>query len=164
MNLNNTTDTGAVVVTGGVSAAALVFLKTSLENMIPFLIVAAILIVVDLYFGIKAAKKRGDVVRASTALRKTIGKTFEYICWVTLAASIGVAFEFKALEWVILGLVLGNEVLSIAGNYFYIHGYKLEGFDLLKFIGKKAGVDTEGIKLEKIEENESNRKPTDKHD
>lgn len=162
MNLNNTPDTGAVVVTGGVSAAALVFLKTSLETMIPFLIVAAVLIAVDLYFGIKAARKRGELVRASTALRKTIGKSFEYICWVTLAASIGVAFEFKALEWVVLGLVMGNEVLSIAGNYFFVHGYRLEGLDILKIIGKHAGVETDGIKLEKIESDEN--KSSDKHD
>lgn len=156
MNLNNTTDTGGVVVTGGVSAAALVFLKTSLENMIPFLIVAAVLIIADLYFGIRAAKKRGDKVRASTAIRKTIGKSFEYICWVTLAASIGVAFELKALEWVVLGLVMGNELVSIAGNYFYIHGYKISGFDFLKLIKSKTGIDTDDIKIEKIEENESN--------
>lgn len=162
MNLNNTPDTGGVVVTGGVSAAALVFLKTSLETMIPFLIVAAVLIAVDLYFGIKAARKRGELVRASTALRKTIGKSFEYICWVTLAASIGVAFEFKALEWVVLGLVMGNEVLSIAGNYFFVHGYRLEGLDILKIIGKRAGVETDGIKLEKIESDEN--KSSDKHD
>lgn len=155
MNLNNTTDTGGVVVTGGVSAAALVFLKTSLANMIPFLIVAAILIVADLYFGIRAAKKRGDVVRASTAIRKTIGKSFEYVCWVTLSASIGVAFELKALEWVVLGIVMGNELVSIAGNYFYIHGYKISGLDFLKLIKGKTGIDTDEIKVEKIEENES---------
>lgn len=148
----NTTDTGAVVVTGGVSAAALVFLKTSLANMIPFLIVAAVLITVDLYFGIRSAKKRGEVVRASTALRKTIGKAFEYVCWVTLSASIGVAFEFKALEWVVLGLVMGNELMSIIGNYFFVHGYKISGFDFMKLIKSKTGIDTDDIKIEKIEE------------
>lgn len=144
--------------TGGVSAAALLFLKTSIERMVPFMIVAAILIMTDLYFGVRAAKKRGELVRASTALRKTLGKTFEYVCWVTLSASISAAFEFTALQWVILGLVMGNELLSIAGNYFYIHGYKLEGFDLLKLLKSKTGIDTDGISITKIEDEKDGNK------
>lgn len=148
-------NTASVVVQGGVSSAALIFLKMSLANMIPFLIVAAVLIVADLYFGIRAAKKRGEAVRASTAVRKTFGKMFEYICWVTLAASLSLAFEMQAIEWVVLGIVMGNELISVAGNYFYIHGYKITGFDFLKLIKGKTGLDTDDIKIEKIEENES---------
>ena len=152
MNLGHTTtDTGATVLTGGVSAAALVFVKMSIERMIPFLFVAALLIAVDLYFGIKSAKKRGETVRASTALRKTIGKTFEYVCWVTLSASLSLAFEWQPLEWIVLGLVMGNELLSIIGNYFFIHGYKITGFDLLKLLKNKTGIDTDDIKIEKID-------------
>lgn len=145
-------NTASVVVQGGVSSAALIFLKTSLTNMIPFLIVAAVLIIVDLYFGIRAAKKRGEQVRASTAVRKTFGKMFEYICWVTLSASLSMAFELQAIEWVVLGIVMGNELISVAGNYFYTHGYKITGLDFLKIIKSKTGIDTDDIKVEKIEE------------
>lgn len=152
MEINQTTDTGGAVLTGGVSAAALLFLKMSITRMIPFLIVAGLLIISDLYFGIRAAKKRGERVRASTALRRTIGKMFEYVCWITLSASLSLAFEFPALQWVVLGLVMGNELLSVAGNYFYIHGYKIEGFDLLKLIKSKTGIDTDAIQVTKIDE------------
>lgn len=152
MEINQTTDTGGAVLTGGVSAAALLFLKMSITRMIPFLFVAGLLIISDLYFGIKAAKKRGERVRASTALRRTIGKVFEYVCWITLSASLSLAFEFPALQWVVLGLVMGNELLSVAGNYFYIHGYKVEGLDLLKLIKGKTGIDTDGISVTKIDE------------
>ena len=148
----NQTNTASVVVQGGVSTAAILFLKTSLMDMIPYLIVAAVLIAVDLYFGIKAAKKRGETIRFSSAIRRTVGKMFEYVCWVMLSASLAIAFDFKAIEWIVLGIVMGNELMSIAGNYFFLHGYRIEGLDFLKIIGKKTGIDTSEISVVKIED------------
>ena len=148
----NQSSTVSAVVQGGVSTAAVLFLKTSLMDMIPYLIVAAVLIAVDLYFGIKAARKRKETIRFSKAVRRTVGQMFEYVCWVMLSASLSIAFDFKAVEWIVLGLVMGNEVMSVAGNYFFIHGYRIEGFNFLSLISKKAGIDTSDIQVIKVDE------------
>lgn len=55
------------------------------ENMIPFLLLAIVLIFVDSRFGVAAAKKRGEQIRPSRKWRRAINKLVDYICWVTSA-------------------------------------------------------------------------------
>ena len=145
---------GELIVQGSVATTAVVFLQESVLNMIPYLIIAVILIIVDLYFGVKAAKKRGEKVRASRAFRRTMGKTMEYVCWVILASSLSVAFGTVIIEWVVLGVVMGNELLSVLTNFFELHGYKIKGLNIFKIVGEKAGIDTSDVTIEKVEEEE----------
>ena len=42
--------------------------------------VAAVVIVCDLFFGCEAARKRGERVRISRAVRRTVNKMCEYLC------------------------------------------------------------------------------------
>ena len=142
---------GELIVQGSVATTAVVFLQESVLNMIPYLIIAVILIIVDLYFGVKAAKKRGEKVRASRAFRRTMGKTMEYVCWVILASSLSVAFQTVVIEWVVLGIVMGNELLSVLTNFFELHGYKIKGLNIFKIVGEKAGIDTSDVTIEKVE-------------
>ena len=157
MVFNDNVSAGELLVQGSVATTAVVFLQQAVLNMIPYLFIAVVLIIVDLYFGVKAAKKRGEVVRASRAFRRTMGKTMEYVCWVILASSLSVAFETVVIEWVVLGIVMGNELLSVLTNYFELHGYKLKGLNIFKIVGDKAGIDTEGVTLEKIDEEEEKK-------
>ena len=145
---------GELIVQGSVATTAVVFLQESVLNMIPYLIIALFLIIVDLYFGVKAAKKRGERVRASRAFRRTMGKTMEYVCWVILASSLSVAFHTVVIEWVVLGIVMGNELLSVLTNYFELHGYKIKGLNIFKIVGEKAGIDTSEVTIEKVEAEE----------
>lgn len=145
---------GELIVQGSVATTAVVFLQQSVLNMIPYLIIAVILIIVDLYFGVKAAKKRGEKVRASRAFRRTMGKTMEYVCWVILASSLSVAFQTVVIEWVVLGIVMGNELLSVLTNFFELHGYKIKGLNIFKIVGEKAGIDTSEVTIEKVEAEE----------
>lgn len=145
---------GELIVQGSVATTAVVFLQESVLNMIPYLFIALFLIIVDLYFGVKAAKKRGEKVRASRAFRRTMGKTMEYVCWVILSSSLSVAFHTVVIEWVVLGIVMGNELLSVLTNFFELHGYKIKGLNIFKIVGDKAGIDTSEVTVEKIEEEE----------
>ena len=64
--------TGGVVVGTGISAALLLFFQQSFERMLPYLIIAAVVILIDLVFGIRAAKRKGD--RITLVLPERIGK------------------------------------------------------------------------------------------
>lgn len=132
---------------GGTSVVMTAFLAEVIADMLPFLVVAVVVILVDLIFGIRAAQHRQEQVRWSRAFRRTVSKMFEYVCWVTLSSSLAVAFHFPALEWIILGAVLLNEVVSIGANWCDLHGISIKGLNLPKIIGDKVGVDLSDITI-----------------
>ena len=111
-----------IVAMGGASAAALAFFADSITHMIPWLIAAVPLIALDLRFGIKAARCRGERIRFSTAFRRTFGKAVEYFCWIVLASTLSLAFQHVWIEWAVLGIVIINEFASIIGNYLETKG------------------------------------------
>ncbi|MBO4718965.1 MAG: phage holin family protein [Prevotella sp.] len=157
MSFSDSISAKEIILEGGVATTAVIFLQEAILNMIPFLFIAVILIIVDLYFGIKAAKKRGESIRPSRALRRTVGKAVEYVCWVILASTLSVAFNTQLIEWIVLGIVMGNELLSIITNYFEIHGYKIQGLNIFKIVGEKAGIDTSEVTVEKIPEKKAKK-------
>lgn len=54
------------------------------NSLIPFLLLAIVLIIVDSRFGVAAARKRGEPIRTSRKWRRAINKLVDYVCWVTL--------------------------------------------------------------------------------
>lgn len=148
MNIGTEESTTSVIVQSGVTGAAITFFSDTVISMTPYLIVSLILILVDLYFGAKAALHRGETVRISRAFRRTVGKMFEYLCWVMVSVSLAVAFEVHFLVWIILGFVMGNEVLSIITNWLESHNKRLVGFNPFKVVGEKLGVDLSGVHIE----------------
>lgn len=127
-----------VAVEGGVSATALAFFSDSMKEMIPWLIVAVPLVLLDLRWGMNAARARGEKIRFSRAFRKTFGKVVEYVCWSVLAATMSLAFGHKWIEWLVLGVVYINELSSIIGNYLETRGLHLSMLDLYRLIFRKA--------------------------
>lgn len=138
------------VVEGGVATAAVAFLQKTVLTMIPFLIPALFLVILDLNFGIKAAKHRyqkykreADRVTFSRALRGTVGKCFEFLCWIVIASSMTVAFNRDWIQWATLGLVYVNEIGSIIGNYLCTKDIEFSLLAFLKavlvFIGRWVG-------------------------
>ena len=97
--------------------------------------------------------KRGKEVRLSRMIRRTVGKGFEYLCWITVSSSLSVAFDFHALQYIIFGVVAGNEVLSILTNWSVLHGKKVT-IDWVKILGKKVGMEdlSENVKIEEDED------------
>lgn len=146
--------TVSTVVQGGVSVAAIAFLQLALTRMIPYAICATPLIILDMYWGIRAAKYRKERVTFSKAFRGTVGKVVEYICWIIIATSLALAFEKKWIETVILGGVIVNEIISIIGNYLETKDIKLSSLGLFRWLFKtascKVGVEVSRDEIEEI--------------
>ena len=98
------------------------------NNLIPFILLAIVLIIVDSRFGIAAARKRGETIRTSRKWRLAINKLVDYVCWVTLAGLFGQTFGsilgIPILSGLFLLIVYGIEVTSCFNNYFEYKGIK----------------------------------------
>lgn len=126
-------------------------IAVALSGMIEFLypirylaLLAIVLIIVDLRFGIRAAKIRGEEIRFSRAIRRTGNKIVDYTCWLLLAVSIGRAFgtdfNIEILPSIILALIFGIEINSCIGNYFKIQGKSYKINILKLFTGNPTSV------------------------
>lgn len=148
MSFSDSTSASSTLVQGGFSAVALTFIYDSLINMTPFLIAAGILIIADLYFGIKAATHKHETVRLSRAIRRTFGKTVDYVCWTILSSTLARAFELPAICWVVMAIILGNELISCITNYFLSRGQVIKGLNIFKIIEAKTGIDMSEVTVE----------------
>ena len=126
-----------------ISAMAASFLAPFVEiigAMKWFFVLAPILILCDLWFGIQAAKKRGEKIKKSRAIRRTINKVVDYLCWIFLAATMGQAIgnplDIPILPIIIMCIVIGVEFESCVVNYFESKGKKVR-FNVWKLFGKK---------------------------
>ena len=112
----------------GTTAAMVAPLLEFYNRLIPFLLLAIVLIIVDIRFGVAAARKRGEPIRTSRKWRRSINKLVDYICWVTLAGMFGEAFGeilgIPILSALILLIVYGIEISSCFNNYFEAKGIK----------------------------------------
>lgn len=108
----------------------------------PFIVLAVVLIITDCIFGVKAAKVRGEKIRRSRMLRRSINKLVDYICWITLAGMMGFAFgsalHVPVLSYVLFVIVCGIELISIFNNYFEYRGVHTH-IDVFKLIARLFG-------------------------
>lgn len=112
----------------GTTAAIVAPLLEFYNRLIPFLLLAIVLIIVDSRFGVAAARKRNEPIRTSRKWRRAINKLVDYICWVTLAGMFGKTFGeilgIPILSAGILLIVYGIEISSCFNNYFEAKGIK----------------------------------------
>lgn len=112
----------------GATTAMVAPLLDFYNNLIPFILLAIVLIIVDSRFGIAAARKRGETIRTSRKWRRAINKLVDYVCWVTLAGLFGQTFGsilgIPILSGLFLLIVYGIEVTSCFNNYFEYKGIK----------------------------------------
>lgn len=117
-----------------------------------FLLAALCLIVADAKFGIEAAKKRGEHIRRSRAIRRTVNKLIDYICWILVASSVGAAFGtpfgIPILPAIVLFVIYGCEINSCFNNYFEARGSKFR-INIFKWAKNKIPI------LEPEEKNDS---------
>ena len=122
---------------GGVTASVLSPFIDGWQQMLWFLILAIILILGDLRFGIAAAKKRGERIRPSRAVRRSINKLVDYICWLSIATVVGInfgtVFDIPLLSVIIMAVVCIIEMSSIIDNYLEYKGIKKK-VNLIKLI------------------------------
>lgn len=122
------------------------------------MLAALVIIVVDLRFGVQAARMRGERVRFSRAVRRTANKIVDYCCWIMLAGVIGEAFGnpfgIPMLPLIVLLAVFGCEINSCFSNYFEARGERLT-VNIFRFLSRRI----ELIEPEKKEGNgTANRK------
>ncbi|NDW19279.1 hypothetical protein D0T53_10180 [Dysgonomonas sp. 216] len=107
------------------------------------LLLAAILTVADLVFGVRAAKHRGEVIRKSRALKRTLNKISSYVLWIILAYIFGNAFGkpfgIELLPLILLLVIYGVELESIFSNYFEAKGMKVK-INIFKLFSKKTDI------------------------
>lgn len=147
-------------VIAGATAAVISPLVDFYSSLLPFLMLAIALIIIDSRFGIQASKKRGEAIRTSRAVRRAINKLVDYICWITLAGMIGqtfgTAFHVPLLSIIVLCIVYSIELTSIFNNYFFYKGIKKK-FNGWKFFSKLTGNDAIESALEETNDENSNR-------
>lgn len=126
-------------IVGGTTAAVISPLVCFYEGLIPFIILAIILIIADTKFGTEAAQKRGEKVRVSRLWRRAINKLVDYICWITLAGMFGQTFGdflgIPALSMIIILVIYAIELTSCFNNYFEFKGIKKK-INLFNLFGK----------------------------
>ena len=126
------------------------------QALLPFLILALVLIVADTRFGVEASIKRGEQFRPSRMMRRAINKLVDYICWITLAGVVGNAFGtifgIPILSALILLVVYGIELTSCFNNYFEFKGINKK-INIWKLFGKR---ELEGVLEDKTDEDKSN--------
>lgn len=98
------------------------------------------LVVVDLRFGIMASRKRGEKIRPSRAVRRTINKTIDYLSWVTLAElasrTFGVAIGAPVVSLGTLFVIYAIEFNSCMNNYLEYKGIKGK-FDIWELLRRR---------------------------
>jgi L-lactate permease len=96
------------------------------QALVPYIILAIALIIVDSRFGIEAAKKRGETIRQSRKWRRAINKLVDYICWISLAGVFSNAYSevlgVPMLSAIVMLVVYAIEIVSCFNNYFESKG------------------------------------------
>lgn len=115
------------------------------------ILLAIILILSDLWFGISASRVQDIVIRKSRAGRRTLNKLVDYICYILLGAVLGKAIgEPYGMNPIVVSITVMVicycfEVDSIYGHICEIHGIKKRYsiwrilFKLLTFKFKDVG-------------------------
>lgn len=132
----------ATATEGGYSVVLAGFLQESIGHVIPWLIVAACVIVCDLVVGIRKSLMMGEQVRFSSACRRTLGKMVSYFMFVIMVSVIDVAANGGGVidKWACL-LVCFIEFSSIMSNILKPKGYDVNFAKLVAVVfGKRFDV------------------------
>ena len=148
------------LVESGVSAVTLMFLKTTAMKTIPWLTLVIPLLVIDGIVGVRAAKVRykknhkdEDRFTYSRLMRRTIGKTFEYVSWCILGAGLAVISNKEWVAWAVLALPFISELVSIWGHKLELQGVELSISAVWRLIVRKIA-EKFGIEIDKEEAEE----------
>lgn len=97
-------------------------------HLAPWLMLGMVLVMVDLRFGLLAAKVRKEDIRPSRACRRTFNKMVDYLCWVTLAEvcsrTFGITIGSPIVSMAMLFIIYGIELNSCVNNYLEYKGIK----------------------------------------
>lgn len=104
------------------------------------LLLGMVIVLVDLRFGLLAAKARKEQIRPSRAWRRTLNKMVDYLCWVTLAEvcsrTFGVSIGVPVVSMAMLFIIYGIELNSCVNNYLEYKGIKKK-WNFFRLVGKE---------------------------
>ena len=147
-------------VISGASATIFSSFVEGWESLVVWLIVAFVLILADLKFGVQAAWKRGEKIRGSRVIRRTVNKMVDYICWISIAwvlgNSFGRVFDIPLLAAIVMLVVCSIEISSIFDNYFEYKGLN-KRFNVWKFFSKVFKISAIEESLEDKTTDENNK-------
>lgn len=130
-------------VVGGFMAAVMSGFFEFMGPLKWFFLLGFILIFVDLRFGMMAAKARKEEIRTSRAIRRTLNKVIDYLCWILVAGAMGKAFgmpfDVPILPAIVLLVIYGCEINSCYSNYFEAHGKKVN-VNIFRWFARKADI------------------------
>ena len=110
------------------------------EHLAPWLLLGMVLVLVDLRFGLLAAKSRKEDIRPSRAWRRTLNKMVDYLCWVTLAEmcsrTFGITLGVPVVSIGMLFVIYGIELNSCVNNYLEYKGVKKK-WNFFRLVGKE---------------------------
>lgn len=112
----------------------LVFIQELMEIMLQirwWIFAAFILVIADLWFGIRVSKMKGIKIRYSSAGRRTLNKFMDYFLYILLGTSLAMAL-YQSYEVIkpmvvtstILAFCYAFEIDSIYDHICYLHGKK----------------------------------------
>lgn len=131
-------------------ASAGTLITSFYSHLAPWLVLGLVLVLVDLRYGVLAARVRGEEIRLSRAWRRTINKMIDYLCWVTVAElmsrTFAVSLGAPVVSMTMLFIIYGIEISSCVNNYFEYKGVR-KRFNFWKFINRK---DIEDVLEEKV--------------
>ena len=90
-----------------------------------------------------AAKVKGEKIRKSRALRRTINKLVDYTCWILLSVGIeyafGLSLNIPLVPVFIMLVIYGIELNSVFQNYFDYRGIKAK-VNIFNWFKKKVDI------------------------
>jgi len=120
-------------------------------HLAPWLLLGMVLVLVDLRFGLLAAKVRKEEIRTSRAWRRTVNKMVDYLCWVTLAEvcsrTFGITIGAPVVSMSMLFIIYGIELNSCVNNYLEYKGIKKK-WNFFKLVDKENLLEDTTTKLE----------------
>ena len=130
------------VVNGAMSVALADWLNY-LEPIKWLALCGVILVICDLRFGVLASKARGEEIRKSRAVRRTVNKLVDYTCWILLSVGIeyafGISLHIPLIPVFMMLVIYGVELNSIFDNYFQYRGINIK-VDIFKWFKKKVDI------------------------
>lgn len=129
-------------------------------HLAPWLMLGMVLVIVDLRFGLLAAKARKEDIRPSRAWRRTFNKMVDYLCWVTLAEvcsrTFGITIGAPVVSMAMLFIIYGIELNSCVNNYLEYNGIKKK-WNFFKLVGKENLLEDSSTESETDKSNDNGK-------
>lgn len=104
------------------------------------IILGVFLVISDFWFGISESRVKKKKIRRSSAWRRTLNKSIDYFCYITLGSILGRALgEYYGFDPILISvsvilLCYAFEIDSIYGHICAIHGIK-KHYSIWRLIG-----------------------------